>query len=736
MKGTNKKAKSSIIFAIVIALALGTAALAYYGVGESGKFGVNGIKLGLDLKGGVNIVYEADVDQDPTQKEMDAAREMIQVRLDREGYTESDVSLEGARRIRVDIPGVKDATQAVDEIGATAELSFVGPDGEVALTGKHVKSATKQIYTDSQTGLNKTVVSMEFDAEGTKLFADATKKYLNQPLAIVLDDVVVSAPNINSVITDGKAMIEGRFTNEEADILAGRIEAGSLPFNLTAISTMGVGAKLGMSALDTSIYAGILGLLFILLFMALIYRVGGIAADIALCFYIALLIIALSLMGATLTLPGIAGIILSIGMAVDANVIIVARIKEELDVGRSVRVAVDVGFKKALSAIVDGNITTLIAAGVLYYLGSGLIKSFAQTLATGIIISMFTALFVTKIIMKLFINMGINKPEWYGASKDPSKVTVPVDFIGKRKIFFGVSIVLVLIGLLAMPFNAAMKNDMLNYDIEFKGGTLMHVNIGQEFNIPDDIRPIVEEVTGDKSPQITKVTGTDEVIIKVKETSTEQRTKLFDAFKEKYNLEDEDQLGVEDMSPTVSGEMKTKAILAIVVAAVLMLAYITIRFKDLYMGTSAVLALVHDLCVVLIVYSVFRIPVNNSFIAVMLTLLGYSINDTIVIFDRIRENKGRTKQTQAEMINTSITQSLSRTINTSVTTLSVVLFLYMFGTASVQEFALPLVVGVAVGTYSSICIASPIWYEITTRLKKNVKAKKITASKKKNATVK
>lgn len=417
MKGMNKKTKSSIIFAIVIALAVGLAALAYYGIGESGKFGVDGIRLGLDLKGGVNIVYEAEVEKDPTQKEMNAAIEMIQVRLDREGYTESDVAQEGARRIRVDIPGVKDATQAVDEIGATAELSFVGPDGEVALSGKHVKSATKQIYTDSQTGLNKTVVSLEFDAEGTKLFADATKKYLNQPLAIMLDDVVVSAPNINSVISDGKAMIEGRFSNEEADILAGRIEAGSLPFNLTAISTMGVGAKLGMSALDSSIFAGLLGVVFILLFMALVYRVSGIAADIALCFYIALLIITLSVMGATLTLPGIAGIILSIGMAVDANVIIVARIKEELEVGRSVRVAVDVGFKKALSAILDGNITTLIAAGVLYYLGSGIIKSFAQTLATGIIISMFTALFVSKIIMKLFINMGINKPALYGASK-------------------------------------------------------------------------------------------------------------------------------------------------------------------------------------------------------------------------------------------------------------------------------------------------------------------------------
>lgn len=304
-----------------------------------------------------------------------------------------------------------------------------------------------------------------------------------------------------------------------------------------------------------------------------------------------------------------------------------------------------------------------------------------------------------------------------------------MDFIGKRKMFFSISIVAILIGLLAMPFNAALGNDILNYDIEFKGGTLMHVNIGQAFNIPEDIRPIVEEITGDTSPQITKVTGEDQVVIKVKETSTEQRTALFNAFKEKYNLEDADQLGVEDMSPTVSGEMKAKAVQAIVLAAVLMLTYITIRFKDVYMGTSAVIALIHDICIVMIVYSVFRVPINNSFIAVMLTLLGYSINDTIVIFDRIRENRGKTKKTDAEIINMSISQSLARTINTSVTTLSVVLLLFIFGTASVKEFALPLVVGVAVGTYSSIFIASPVWYEITQYSKTRKTKKKLASAK-------
>ena len=293
-----------------------------------------------------------------------------------------------------------------------------------------------------------------------------------------------------------------------------------------------------------------------------------------------------------------------------------------------------------------------------------------------------------------------------------------MDFIGKRKIFFTISIVLVLIGLLAMPFNAALGNDILNYDIEFKGGTLVHVNIGQDFDIQNDIKPIVEETTGDKSLHITKVAGENEVVIKIKETTIDQRKELFAALKEKYNLTDEDQLGVEDMSPTVSGEMKTRAIQAIIISAILMLIYISIRFKDFYMGASAVIALLHDLCIVLIVYSVFRVPVNTSFIAVTLTILGYSINDTIVIFDRIRENRGRSRKDKDEIVNMSIAQTLTRTINTSITTLSVIIFLIIFGTSSVKEFAIPLAVGIGIGTYSSIFIASPVWYQLTQKTKR------------------
>ena len=292
-----------------------------------------------------------------------------------------------------------------------------------------------------------------------------------------------------------------------------------------------------------------------------------------------------------------------------------------------------------------------------------------------------------------------------------------MDFIGIRKKVFSVSIVVIIIGLLAMPLNAALGNGILNYDIEFQGGTLMQVNIGKAFDINEDIKPIVVETTGESSPQITKVTGKDEVVIKIKESTPEQRIALFDALKEKYGLDETDQLNVGDVSPTVSGEMKVKAVQAMVVAAILMLAYITIRFKNSYMGASAVIALIHDILIVLMLYTVFRIPVNYSFIIVMLTILGYSINDTIVIFDRIRENKGRIRMSDKDIINLSIKQTLGRTINSSITTLIVVLLLYIFGTSSVKEFALPLTVGIAVGTYSSIFIASQTWYQLSTMKK-------------------
>ena len=404
MKKGNQKPKSIVLFVLMLVVAAGLSYLAYFGVGENNLFGIENIRLGLDLQGGVNIVYEAAI-ENPTEEDMDAAIQMIRTRLDKEGYTEADAAKEGTNRIRVDIPGVEDAQAAIDSIGAAAMLKFFDQEGNEILTGKNVEKATP-VVVPNNLGAQEPAVSIKMDAEGTKIFSEFTKNNIGKPIFIKLDDQVISQASISDHISNGEGMISGSFTTEEAKQLAERIEAGSLPFALNAISSKGVGAKLGMDALDTSIKAGVIGFIFILIFMVALYRFSGMASDIALVIYVALLLIVLSLTSATLTLPGIAG-----------NVIIFTRIKEELAVGRSVRSAIDAGFNKAFSAILDGNVTTLIAAGVLYTLGSGVIKSFATTLAIGIVISMFTALVVTRILLKLLVQMGIDKPVLYGAKK-------------------------------------------------------------------------------------------------------------------------------------------------------------------------------------------------------------------------------------------------------------------------------------------------------------------------------
>lgn len=413
MKGEKTmKVKSGLILILVVVLIGLTGGVAYFGIGENHFLGAQNIRQGLDLKGGVNIVYEADK-ENPTDEEMSAAIEMIQGRLDRGNYTEAEVAREGSRRIRVDIPGVEDPNKAIEDIGATAQLQFISPEGEVILTGNEVKDARREVVNDN--GITKAVVALEFNSKGKEAFAEATEKYLGQMIMIALDDTIISAPTVNAVITEGNAIIDGVGTVEEADELAARIKAGALPFKLTPLQSNSVGAKLGASALESSLKAGFIGIILILIFMLVVYRVPGLAADLVLIFYCGAVVIILSYLQSTLTLPGIAGIILSVGMAVDANVIIFARIREELSAGKTLRAALDSGFSKAFSAILDGNITTLIAAGVLYWIGTGLIKSFAQTLGIGILVSMFTSLVVTRIMLKQFVNLGLKNPKLYGA---------------------------------------------------------------------------------------------------------------------------------------------------------------------------------------------------------------------------------------------------------------------------------------------------------------------------------
>ena len=685
-------------------------------IGVFGYFGydtMDDIKLGLDLAGGVSITYQA-VEEDPSSEEMSDTIYKLQQRV--QNYsTEAEVYQEGSNRINIDIPGVSDANAILEELGKPGSLIFVDESGNTILTGDQVASAKAAIQ--EKNGQKSYVVILTFTEEGAKTFADATAKNIGKRIGIIYDGSMVSYPTVNSAITGGECYIDGMQDYDEAENLAATIRIGSLSLELEELRSNVVGAKLGQEAIATSLKAGAIGFGIVAVFMIAVYLVPGLASVLALCLYVALELVLLSAFEVTLTLPGIAGIILSIGMAVDANVIIFTRIKEEIGVGKTVKSAIKTGFSKALSAIIDGNVTTLIAAVVLFWRGSGTVKGFASTLALGIILSMFTALFVTKAILNALYNLGLDDPKFYGVSKEKKAI----NFLGKKNLCFIISCVVIVAGWVMMGVHGAGGDGVLNYSMEFKGGTSTNVTFNEDMSLEDissKVVPVVTKVTGDAEVQTQKVTGTNEVIIKTKTLSVDQRQALNDALVENFGVE-EDKITAESISGAVSNEMKRDAIEAVIIATICMLIYIWFRFKDIRFATSAVLALLHDVLVVLTFYAAARWSVGSTFIACMLTIVGYSINATIVIFDRVRENlKVKTnKQSLADLVNLSITQTFTRSINTSLTTVVMVIVLFIMGVSSVREFALPLIVGIVCGTYSSVCITGALWYVMTTHKK-------------------
>lgn len=738
------KKNKAIITLLVFVLLLGvfgyTAAV---GLGTEGSGSAASINLGLDLEGGVSITYQVVGDEKPDKDDMADTIYKLQQRV--ENYsTEAVVYQEGEDRINIEIPGVSDANAILEDLGKPGALYFisqydsegnlnyqaVGTDengklvyamyntiealqanGSVKLVGTDVKDAQAASGTDSMMNNSQYVVSLTMTEEGTTKFADATAKaYANhETLAIYYDGEIISAPNVNASITNGQAQIEGSFTYEEAQQLASTIRIGGLKLELEELHSKIVGAQLGEAAISTSIKAAAVGFAIIVIFMIAVYFVSGFAASLALALYVELIVILLDAFEITLTLPGIAGIILSIGMAVDANVIIFARIREEIAKGKTVKSAIDIGYKKATSAIVDGNVTTLIAAAVLGVLGSGTVKGFAYTLALGIALSMFTAMVVTRLLMKAFYAVGIQDAKWYGTAKERTTIK----FTSKKKIFFGISIAAIVAGFVFMGINKAQTGGALNYSLEFVGGTSTNVTFNEDMALADidtNVVPLIEEITGDGNVQTQKVEGSNEVIFKTRSLNTTERESFKTAMVENFQVEAE-KITTETISSTVSSEMKSDAIIAVIVATLFMLIYIWFRFKDIRFGASSVLALIHDVLVVLAFYAIVKISVGTTFIACMLTIVGYSVNATIVIFDRIRENKanmGR-KEELADMVDASITQTLSRSIFTSLTTFIMVTALYIFGVSSVKEFALPLMAGILCGTYSSVCITGALW---------------------------
>ncbi len=690
-----------------------------FAVGLFGFFGydtMDDIKLGLDLAGGVSITYQA-VDENPTSEEMSDTIYKLQQRV--QNYsTEAVVYQEGSDRINIDIPGVSDANAILEELGKPGSLIFTDETGKTILTGDQVASAKAGII--EQNGQKSYVVSLTFTEEGTKAFADATSANVGKRIAIIYDNQIYSNPVVREAITGGQCQIDGMTDYTEAENLAATIRIGSLSLELQELRSNVVGAQLGQQAISTSLKAGAIGFAIVAVFMMVVYLIPGVAAVIALALYVGLVLIMLTAFDITLTLPGVAGIILSVGMAVDANVIIFTRIKEEIGLGHSVKSAIKAGFSKALSAILDGNITTLIAAAVLYFRGSGTVKGFASTLAIGIVLSMFTALFITKGALYALYAVGFEAPKFYGTKKD-GKI---INFLGKKNICFILSIVVIVAGWTGMALHKGQTGYILNYGMDFTGGTSTNVTFNEDMSLDDisaKVVPVVSKITGDADVQTQKVAGTNEVIIKTKTLDVEQRQQLEDAMVENFGV-DAEKITAESISGAVSTEMKKDAVWAVTIATVLMLLYIWFRFKDIRFAASAILALVHDVLVVVTFYSLAKWSVGSTFIACMLTIVGYSINATIVIFDRIRENlalkKAGSKQTLEEIVNLSITQTFTRSINTSLTTFIMVFVLFLLGVSSIREFALPLMVGIVCGTYSSVCVTGALWYVLTTRKQK------------------
>ena len=742
-----KKSQGVITLIAAILIILGFGYMVVYGVGSEKAGAADQIKLGLDLAGGVSITYQVE-GENPSAEDMSDTIYKLQKRV--EGYsTEAQVYQEGTDRINIEIPGVSDANAILEELGKPGSLYFVSQnnnagepnyifgetgyvlaksieeleaEGSIVLTGTDVKAAQATSGQDDM-GNSEFVVELTMTPDGAKKFADATTiaAITHERIFIVYDGAIFSAPTVESAITGGQAFITKISSFEEAESLASTIRIGGLKLTLTELRSNVVGAQLGSEAIKTSIKAGIIGFIIVILFMLATYLVPGLASALALFIYVTLMMLSLEWFDITLTLPGVAGIILSIGMAVDANVIIFARIREEISTGKTVRSAIKIGYQKALSAIVDGNVTTLIAALVLGFMGTGAIKGFAQTLALGIILSMFTAVFVSKLILNALFALGLQNEKLYGTIKERKVIS----FLSKRKIFIAASSVVILCGLVFMGVNKANGNNALNYSLEFLGGTATNVTFNEDMSLEDidaKVVPAIETITGDGNVQTQKVAGTNEVLFKTRTLSVEEREAFNQAMISEFGV-DEATITAETISSTISSEMKSDAFLAVLVSAICMLIYIWFRFKDMRFGVSAVLALLHDVLVVLTFYAIARVSVGSTFVACILTIVGYSINATIVIFDRIRERIGemKTKDVLEDVVNKSINQTLTRNIFTSLTTAIMVIVLYVFGVTSIREFALPLIVGIICGTYSSVCLTGAIWYLLKTKITKKSK---------------
>lgn len=716
------KTKSLITLCTTIVLIALVTTLALTGI-SFGKYSVlpvaDSISLGLDLRGGIYAVYIAkNPEQEGFSDLLEATVGVLRNRLTQQGFTESTVTKQGTDRIRIEIPDVQNPDEILNIIGTPAHLEFLDPTGAVVIEGKDIKVAKPMLAAG-----NQPVISFELNESGKQAFAESTAKYVGQPIRIMLDGVQISAPNVKSAIPDGQGTIDGMGTINEASRIAGLIMSGALPLDIAQDEVSAISATLGVEALNTSLLAGFIGLALVFLFMLLFYRLPGLAADIALCIYVLIVVFCVALIpGVQLTLPGIAGILLGIGMAVDANVIIFERFREELRDGRTLEQSINKGFHNALSAIIDSNVTTIIAAMVLMYFGTGPIKGFAITLLIGVLCSMFTAIFVTRFLLKQVSRLGFKNQALYTRPFNSEEHTEQKPFTKNFRIYLCASLVVVLLAVAFSLFGGG-----LNLGIDFTGGSQLTYEMGEDFDV-NDVDTALKNA-GVEELQVAKI-GTGEVKTGLQirlqqvEDSTALRNQVEAELEAKYpNMAF---TNIEFVGATAGHDLIVNAIKAMLIAFACMLIYIAIRF-DFFSGAAALLALVHDVLIMLAFMIFFGaiFKINSSFIAAMLTIVGYSINNTIVIFDRIRETQ-RMGQFSAfsklDIVEHSVKSTISRTLNTTLTTLFPLVTLFTLGVASIQEFSFPLLVGMLAGTYSSVALSGQIWAKFMDWRAKRAKA--------------
>lgn len=707
-----------------------------------------GIKRGLDLDGGASITFRPVLDENYSgnvSEDIDVVIEVMRRRLTNLGYTEANVYKSGNDRVTVEIPGISNADEAISVLGQTAKLRFIDSAGTVVLEGSDIVSADAGMN-KGDTGDHAYIVSLTLSEDAVEKFAKSTAEMAKLSasgknyISIYLDDTAIASPRVTSEIRNTTCQITGLTYNEALEYSA-LISAGRLPFALQASDYSSIGPTLGAGALENSVLAAGIGLLIIAVLMIILYKLPGLVSVISLAFYVSIVGLILAIFEVNLSLPGIAGIILSIGMAVDANVVIFERIKEELRLGKSTMAAVKSGFSKAITAVLDSNITTIIAAIVLLIFGTGTIKGFAITLLIGVIVSLITAVFVTKYLLNCLIAFKVTNPSLYGLSKKEKK-PFTINYTKFRKPIAILTAVIIVAGIALGTVSYMNKGSFgINWGIDFTGGTVLEVSIKRDVTSDDiakteqilkDIGETNATVSITEVPAIdTSVLGSKQVItIKTGSDGNELQRKIVSAMAKEFSLPYTDSnekvdadsidwlLSCNSVGPAAASDLMRSALLSTVVASVLMLLYITIRF-DIFSGIAAVVALLHDISMMIILNSIFRIQTNLTFIAAVLTILGYSINATIIIFDRVRENTKKGEITDfGQIANVSTSQMFTRSLFTSVTTLATIATLYFLSVPSIKEFAFPIIVGIVCGLISSLFISGSVW-----TLMKNARAK-------------